>query len=92
MVIEEGEGPVGREGRKPQRQPSELHRHRVDVDPEQAALGDDAAEARPLRLGYIPLGNAALADEGGLVGGSKESARGHQECAASHRRIQHSQR
>ncbi len=49
VMIEKGERTIGRERRKPQRQSSELHRHRIDVHAVQTALRDRAPEVRALR-------------------------------------------
>ena len=49
MVIEKRQRPVGGERRQPERQPRELHRHRVDVDAEQTSLGDRPPDRRRAR-------------------------------------------
>ena len=89
-MIEKGQRPVGRQRSKPERQPSELHRHRVDVDSEEASLGDDAPKASPLGVGHVSGGDDAVTNEGSLVGRREEPAGGNEKRAASHRRVEHS--
>ena len=44
VMVEEGQRPIGRQRREPERQASELHRHGIDVDAVKASLRDDPPE------------------------------------------------
>ena len=48
VMVEEGERPIGRQRREPQRQPRQLDRGGIEVDAEQAPLGDRPSNRRPL--------------------------------------------
>ncbi len=49
VMIEKRQRPIGGERRQPQRQPRELHRHRIEIDAVETALGDGPPQMDPLR-------------------------------------------
>jgi hypothetical protein len=69
MMIEEGQRTVRRERGKPERQARQLDGHRVQIDAEQAPLGDCAPHLRA--SGFVEIGGAARSalDRRTLVGG-----------------------
>ena len=87
MVIEKRQRPVGRERRQPQRQPRELDGHRVQVDAVQAPLGNRPPRRHALALAEIAAVVRTGPDERRFVRLGQIAARGHQERAAAHRRI-----
>ena len=52
-VIEEGQRPIGRQRRQPQRQPAQLHGHRIAIHAVQASLRDGPPEPGPVRVREI---------------------------------------
>ena len=86
-MIEKAERPIGGQRRQPERQPRELHGHRVQIDAVQAALGDRAPNGGPLCVADVARVAGAGADQRRLVRARQIAAGGHQKRAAAHRRI-----
>ena len=91
-MVKERQGPIRRKRGEPERQPSELNSHRIDVDAVKTSLRDGPAILGSVAIGDVIGRHASFPDEGCLVGRGQVSARGHQERSAAHRRIQHPQR
>ena len=91
-MIQERERPVRRECCEPQRQPAELHGHRVDVHAEQAPLRDRPAETGALVVGDVACHHRSRQHQRPLVRGREIPAGGHEKSAAAHRGIEDPQR
>ena len=91
VVIEEGERTVARHGGQPERQPRQLHRHRVEVDAVEAPLRDCPPETGAIHIRQIRGGHRSAADERGLVGVRQVAACRDKECSTAHRRVEHAQ-
>ena len=83
MVIEERQRPVGRERGEPERQTGELHGHRVDVDAEQASLGESAPRGHSFGLAEISRPASAASNERRLVRVCEIATGSHEKRTAS---------
>ena len=86
-MVEKAERPIDCQRRKPQRQPSKLDGHRIQVNSVQAPFRDRATNARSFSRSQVGGMTHARADERRFVGGREIPARRHQKGAAPHRRI-----
>ena len=61
-MVEKRQRPIGGERRQPERQPRQLHRHRVQIDAVEAPLGDRAPNRRSLVLADVARMAAAASN------------------------------
>ena len=88
VMIEKRERAICGEGRQPQREPRELHRHRVEIDAEQAALRDHPPEFGAVRLPDVTGQALVVSDHRRFMRGRQEAAGANEKRSAAHRRIE----
>ena len=91
MVVEKRQRMVGCQCRKPQREARELDRHRIEIDAEEAPLGDCSPDGGVILRPEIGRMAGARANQRSFVGVRQIDACGDEKSAAAHRGIEHLQ-
>jgi hypothetical protein len=91
MVIQKAEGSVSSERSQPERQTSQLYSHWVQVDAEEATLGNRSPDRAALAGREVARMMSPGRDEGPFVGACQVFTRGDEERAAAHGRVQNLQ-
>ena len=91
MVIEKRQGTVGRKRCKPQREARELDRHRIEIDAEEAPLGDCSPDGGVFLRTEVGRMAGAGTNQRRLVGVRQIDACRDEKGAAAHRGIEHLQ-
>ena len=91
-MVEEAQGPIGRERGEPEREPRQLHGHRIEVHAVEAALRNRPPEDRSVLVADVTGMTPAVFHHRRFVRACQVPARGHEKRAAAHRRIDHAER
>src|SRR5262245_42779715 len=89
-MVQKGERPVGGERGEPEGKTGKLHRHGIQVDAVQTALGHHSSNRYPFSIPKVTGMASAATKHCRLVGLCQVATGGNEECPASHGGVDHS--